>query len=82
MGGRQRFEIDASTAKVLGNHERLETLGGRDRAAHELGRAKEPGVGNRKLGKDAGGWWKSRRGRAVFMVVREQQRGRERAYPD
>jgi hypothetical protein len=30
-------------------------MGGRDRAAHELGRVREPETGNRKLEKDAEG---------------------------
>jgi len=49
--------------------EGLGTLGGRGRAAHELGRVRKPGTGDRKLEKDAG-----EEQRAVFMVVEKAAR--------
>jgi hypothetical protein len=55
----------------------------KDRAAHELDRAREPGDGTRRaideLEKDAGGGGRSRGGRAVFMVVGQSGEARLRA---
>jgi len=49
-------------------------LGGRNRAAHEFGRARNWEAGYGKLEKDAKGRGKSRRRMAVFMVVEKAAR--------
>jgi len=51
----QKLSRSSAMARPNGSKGDLGTLGGRNRAAHELGRVKEPGTGDRKLEKGAEG---------------------------
>jgi hypothetical protein len=66
----QKPSRSSAAARPNGPREGPGTPGGRDRAARELGRARKPGTGNRKLEKDAEG------GRAVFMVAEKSSEAR------
>jgi len=66
----QKPSRSSAAARPNGPREGPGTPGGRDRAAHELGRVRKPGTGNRKLEKDAEG------GRTVFMVAEKSSEAR------
>src|SRR5277367_1427375 len=71
----RKLSRSSTEAKANGPKEGLGTPGGRDRAAHELGRARKPGTGDRKLEKDAEGGGRRRGGKGGVYGCGESKRG-------